>query len=71
MESLFSRSYLQFGCRVKRRQFGTEPGDREVGWVAGGSLDGLRTLVMWGRGPRRKMEFLPTSELEQLSGKEH
>jgi hypothetical protein len=69
MESLFSKTYLPFGCRVKRRQVGTEPGDREVGRVMGGTLSGERTIVIWGRGSGRRMELVDTIELEQI-GKE-
>lgn len=63
-------NYLPFGCKVRRRQLPGEPGDATVGWVAGGSLDGRRTFVMFGSGPRRKMELLPSDEVERISGKE-
>jgi hypothetical protein len=65
METLFSKNYLQFGTKVHRRQSPGEPGNREVGRVMGGTLDGRQHFVMWAHRPRR-MELLPTDELEVL-----
>jgi hypothetical protein len=62
-----SKDYLTFGTRVRRRQTPGEPGDGSIGWVAGGSLDGRKTFVMFGKGPRRKMELLPSDEIETVS----
>jgi hypothetical protein len=68
MGTLFSGSYLQFGTKVRRRQLPGEPGDRTVGRVMGGTLDGRQHFVMFGSGARQKMELLPTSEIETVSG---
>jgi hypothetical protein len=69
METLCS-NYLPFGAKVRRRQVPGEPGDRTVGWIAGGTLDGRKHFVMWGHGSNRRMELQPTGEIEQISGRE-
>jgi hypothetical protein len=67
-ETLFWKEYLPFGCRVRRKQLAGEPGDRTIGKVMGGTLDGNRHFVMWGRGNGRRMELIDTSELETVPG---
>lgn len=69
MERLFSKNYLQFGTRVRRKQIPGEPGDSQTGRVMGGTLSGERHFVMWGSGSRRRMELLPTDELETVSAR--
>lgn len=66
METLFSKNYLQFGIKVRRKVAPGEPGSREVGKVMGGTLSGDRHFVMWGHGNGRRMELIDTSELEQV-----
>ena len=58
-----------FGCRVRRKQLATEPGDREAGKVMGGTLDGSKTFVMFSTGGKRRMELLASDTIERV-GKE-
>jgi hypothetical protein len=65
-----TRLYLPFGCLVRRRALPGEPADRTIGKVLGGNLAGTAHFVMYGHGTSRRMELLPTDELERVSGKE-
>jgi hypothetical protein len=70
METLFSKNYLPFGCRVRRKQLPGEPGDRETGWIAGANLAGTAHFVFFGKGSQRKMVLIDTGELEVCIGTE-